>query len=207
MTNIGLLGAVSVGKTTLLRLFVLYLNKGTIASIEGGVACKVEKTDFSGEAILDPDTGVKETKTIHPNRVVFTETSSGKAHTLFAPGGDRGRAVVRMGVITISRIAKEIIAIFACDRPLEEQFVFFSDVRFFPTDIYVCWNKVDLIKGDDKEAVLEEYKNEVVDFFAKRKITVRAFFRTCGEQLPGMESYNDNAAKMILDIALDRIKK
>ncbi|GAG86382.1 unnamed protein product, partial [marine sediment metagenome] len=35
MVNLGLLGAVSVGKTTLLRLFVSYINKQKLETLEG----------------------------------------------------------------------------------------------------------------------------------------------------------------------------
>ncbi len=46
-----------------------------------------------------------------------------------------------MGIITISRIATQIIAVFSMDRTLEDQFEFFNDVRFFPETIYACINK------------------------------------------------------------------
>ncbi|MHA1620132.1 MAG: hypothetical protein ACTSVZ_12715 [Promethearchaeota archaeon] len=205
MANIGLLGAVSVGKTTILRLFVKYLKTNKITSVRGGKECKVVKTDFSGEAVLDPETGVKETKTIHPNRVVFREVDTHKNHTLFAPGGDRGRAVVRMGVITISRIAKQIIAVFSCDRPISDQFQFFRDVRFFPGQIYVCFNKYDLIPTDQREATVEKMKEEIIDFFLKRKISIKEFHTVCAEteDVVGMEVYNDRAAEMILKIATE----
>ena len=201
MVNIGLLGAVSVGKTTLLRLFILYVNKDKISEIEGGKSCKVVKFDFSGESVLNPESGDKETKTIHPNRVVFKELDSGKAHTLFAPGGDREWAVVRMGIITISRIAKQIVAVFAVDRDLKEQFDFFNDVRYFPRIINVAFNKCDLIDAKDREKHLENYQTKVEEFFGKRKIKVGAFFRTCAETNEEYKEYNDNAAKMILTIA------
>jgi hypothetical protein len=203
MVNIGLLGAVSVGKTTLLRLFVLYVKKNKIDAVEGGKSCTVIKHDFSGEAVLNPDSSEKETKTIHPNRVIFKENDSGKNHTLFAPGGDRSRAVVRMGIITISRIAKQIVAVFACDRPIEEQFEFFNDVRYFPKEIYVAFNKFDLIADEDKEKFITELQEKIEGFFAKRKITVRQFFRTCAETNEEYSAYNDNAAEMMLKIALD----
>ena len=94
MVNIGLLGDISVGKTSILRLFVKYLNKGDIEHVDGGKKCTIVKTDFSGEATLpggdkENKLNEKETKTIHPNRVVFREDESNKAHTIFAPGGDR----------------------------------------------------------------------------------------------------------------------
>ncbi len=205
MVNIGLLGAVSVGKTTLLRLFVLYVKKNKIDSIEGGKSCTVIKHDFSGEAVLNPDSSEKETKTIHPNRVIFKENDTGKNHTLFAPGGDRSRAVVRMGIITISRIAKQIVSVFACDRPIEEQFEFFNDVRYFPKKIYVCFNKFDLIPGEqeEKEKFLNDLQEKVNEFFARRKITIREYFRTCAETNEEYTGYNDNAARMMLQIATD----
>ncbi|TFG08994.1 MAG: hypothetical protein EU539_00960, partial [Promethearchaeota archaeon] len=90
MVNIGLLGDISVGKTSILRLFVRYLNKGEIEKVEGGKKCTVVKTDFSGEATIpggekEDKLNQKETKTIHPNRVVFREDESNRAHTIFSP--------------------------------------------------------------------------------------------------------------------------
>ncbi|MFW9771362.1 MAG: hypothetical protein ACFFFB_02730 [Candidatus Heimdallarchaeota archaeon] len=207
MVNIGLLGDISVGKTSILRLFVRYLNRGDIENVEGGLKASVVKTDFSGEATVPrgnkADTlDEKETKTIHPNRVVFREDASGKAHTIFAPGGDRSRAVVKMGIITISRIATQIIAVFSLDRDLDRQFEFFNDVRFFPEKIYLCINKIDLLKGD-KEKEIEKLTKKVSDFFTKRKITIQDVFVTCGETVDNfdeVEKYNNRVAEMILKI-------
>ncbi|TFG02518.1 MAG: hypothetical protein EU542_04790 [Promethearchaeota archaeon] len=207
MVNIGLLGDVSAGKTSILRLFVKYLNKGDIEKVAGGKKCNVLKTDFSGEATVptgnkEDSLNEKETKTIHPNRVVFREADSGKAHTIFAPGGDRKRAVVKMGIITISRIATQIIAVFTCDRELKTQFDFFNDVRFFPDKIYVCINKIDLLEGD-REQKLEEMKKAITDFFTTRKIKINDIYLTCGETIDNfidIEKYNNRVAEMILQI-------
>lgn len=211
MTNIGLLGDISVGKTSILRLFVRYINKEEIENVEGGVKCSILKTDFSGEATLPGGNksdalNEKETKTIHPNRVVFREQESGKAHTIFAPGGDRKRAVVKMGIITISRIATQIITVFSADRDLEPQFDFFNDVRFFPDNISVCINKIDLLEGD-KEAKVDNIKSTISDFFNKRKINVKEYFITCGETVDNfeeVEKYNDRVAEMILKITTSK---
>jgi translation elongation factor EF-Tu-like GTPase len=211
MVNIGLLGDVSVGKTSILRMFVRYLNKGDIENVEGGKKCTVVKTDFSGEATLpggnkENKLNEKETKTIHPNRVVFREDDTNKAHTIFAPGGDVSRAVIKMGVITISRIATQIIAVFALDRDIEKQFKFFNDVRFFPENIFIAINKLDLLKDDpNRNEKLEELKGKITDFFSKRKINVKEFFITCAEQIEGFEdvqTYNDHVAEMILQISI-----
>ncbi len=210
MVNIGLLGDISVGKTSLLRLFVRYLNKGDIENVEGGKKCTVVKTDFSGEATLpggekEDKLNQKETKTIHPNRVVFREDDTNKAHTIFGPGGDVNRAVVKMGVITISRIATQIIAVFSCDREIKTQFEFFNDIRFFPDQIYACINKIDLIEGNKTQVkkTVEDMKKEIEAFFKSKKIAVKDFFVTCGETVEGfedIESYNDQVAQMILQI-------
>ncbi len=204
MVNVGLLGDISVGKTSILRLFVKYLNKGDVEKVEGGKKCTVVKTDFSGEATVpqgdkEDKLNEKETKTIHPNRLVFREDEGGKAHTIFAPGGDRQRAVVKMGIITISRIATQIIAVFSLDRDMKTQFEFFNDVRFFPDSIYVCLNKIDLYKGD-KAAKLDEIKKQIGDFFNKRKIKINDFFVTCGETIDGFDDFNNHVAEMILKI-------
>jgi len=207
MVNIGLLGDISAGKTSILRLFVRYLKVGDIEKVKGGKKCTVVKTDFSGEATVpggdkEDSLNQKETKTIHPNRVVFKEDDSGKAHTIFAPGGDRARSVIRMGIITISRIATQIIAVFSCDRPLETQFEFFRDVRFFPDNIFVCINKIDLIKGDPEKKVAE-LKAAIEAFFKQRKISIKEYFITCAEKVEGFEdaqTYNDHTAEMILNI-------
>jgi translation elongation factor EF-Tu-like GTPase len=107
-----------------------------------------------------------------------------------------------MGIITISRIATQIIAVFSLDRELAPQFEFFNDVRFFPDHIFVCINKIDLVEGD-KEAKLGEVKNNIIEFFNARKIDVKETFITCGETVEGfddVESYNNRVAEMILQI-------
>jgi len=207
MVNIGLLGDISVGKTSILRLFVRYLKKGDIEKVKGGTKCSVVKADFSGEATVpggekEDALNEKETKTIHPNRIVFREDATNKAHTIFAPGGDRARAVVKMGIITISRIATQIIAVFSLDRDLKTQFEFFNDVRFFPDKIYVCINKIDLVE-EDKEKKLKEVKTKIIEFFEARKIAINDTFITCGETIEGfedVETYNNQVAEMILEI-------
>ncbi|MHA1913463.1 MAG: hypothetical protein ACW97V_03745 [Promethearchaeota archaeon] len=209
MVNIGLLGDVSVGKTSILRLFVRYLKKGDIENVEGGVKCSVVKADFSGEATVpggdkEDARNEKETKTIHPNRIVFREDTTNKAHTIFAPGGDRKRAVVKMGIITISRIATQIVAVFSLDRELESQFDFFNDVRFFPDKIFVCINKVDLLEGN-RDKKVEEMKTKIQEFFNARKINIKEFFLTCGEtieEFEDVEKFNNRVAEMILEITI-----
>ncbi|UYP46505.1 hypothetical protein NEF87_002790 [Candidatus Lokiarchaeum ossiferum] len=207
MAILGLMGAMNVGKTAVLKMFVDYVEKNKIGKIKGGMDCQIEKQDFKGESEIEVDGDDGYSKTITPNKVVFTENKSGASHTLFAPGGDRDRAVIRMGIITISRIARQIVGLFALDQPLKEQFKLYDLIRYMPKTIYVCLNKYDLLEGseDDKVKKVESIKSEIEAYFKKRRITVKGFFQTCAIDKPDFIDYNDNTARMILDLALGRI--
>ena len=109
---------------------------------------------------------------------------------------------MKMGIITISRIATQIIAVFSLDRDMDRQFEFFNDVRFFPDKIYVCINKIDLLEGD-RDSELESIKKRISEFFQKRKIKIEDYFITCGETIENfqdVEKFNDQVAEMILKI-------
>lgn len=209
MVILGLMGAMNTGKTSVLQMFVDYVEKEKIGKIKGGIECLIEKQDFKGESELQlPDGEEEYTKTITPNKVVFTETKSGKSHTLFAPGGDRDRAVIRMGIITISRIARQMVGLFAMDQPLKDQFKLYDLIRYIPNKrIYVCLNKYDLLTGtpEERAAQIEEKKKKIQEYFQKRHIDVKGFFQTCAIDKEDYRQYNDNTARMILDLALQRV--
>ena len=196
MVNVGILGDVSVGKTTILRLFVKYVEEKSLQTKFNTEDASIVKADFSGEATLPSKDDVKETKTIHPNRVVFR--IGDKMHTLFAPGGDN-RPLVRMGITTVSRIARIIVAVFDLSRDLDSQFEFYAAVRFIPKTIIVALNKADLLgKGMNKK--VEEYKTAIAEYFQeKRQIKVEGFYVTVAEANPDFSDSNDECAKLILD--------
>jgi len=177
MTNIGLVGDVCAPKTRLLRMLVRYINTGELETIKGGIQCSVVKTYFS-EAHHAADKEPKkkpsemETTTIHPNRVIFRETESGRNHTIFAPGGGNNRPTIKMGLITIGRIATRIMAVFAGEEDLPNQFEFFSDMRFVPDSIYVCLTASNLIEGKE----LETLKHQIEEFFQEKKRKILGFF-------------------------------
>lgn len=196
MVNVGILGDVSVGKTTILRLFVKFVEDKSLENKFNKPPAKVVKADFSGEATLPSKSDVKETKTIHPNRIVFK--LGDKMHTLFAPGGDN-RPLVRMGIVTVSRIARVIIAVFDLSRDLDAQFDFYSAVRFIPKTIIVALNKADLIPAKDLKKKTDEFTKKIKEYFKdKRKINVEACYVTVAEQVEGFEDHNDECAKLIL---------
>ncbi len=204
MAILGLMGAMNVGKTSVLKIFVDYVEKNKIEDIEGGVKCNIQKKDFKGESDLKlPEDEEQYTKTITPNKVVFTNEETGESHTLFAPGGDKDRAVIRMGIITISRIARQVVGLFSLSQGLKTQFKLYDLIRYMPKEIYVCLNKYDLFEDDEER--LEEIKEEIKKYFTKRRIKVKGFFQTCAINKENYKKFNDNAAKMILDIALGRV--
>ena len=202
MAIIGLMGAMNVGKTAVLKMFVDYVEKEKIGKIDGGAECTIEKKDFKGESEIEVKDGDGFSKTITPNKVVFTVMKTGKSHTLFAPGGDRDRAVIRMGIITISRIAREIVGLFALDESLKDQFKLYDLIRYMPKKIYVCLNKYDLLEGTDeeKQKILEKKKEEITNYFKKRRIIVEGFFSTCAIDKPDFLEFNHNVGRMILDL-------
>ncbi|MBD3187671.1 hypothetical protein GF325_12625 [Candidatus Bathyarchaeota archaeon] len=196
MVNVGILGDVSVGKTTILRLFVKFIEQGMLEKKFKLNECSIVKTDFSGEATLPSKSASKETKTIHPNRVVFQ--IGDKMHTLFAPGGDN-RPLVRMGIVTVSRIARLIIAVFDLNKDLDSQFNFYDKIRFIPKKIHVALNKADLIKDLNKK--VDDYKKRIEKYFKeKRKIAVEETYVTVAESIEGFEDHNDKCAKMIVTL-------
>ena len=60
-----------------------------------------------------------------------------------------------------------------------------------------------MIEEEDKDSYLNDFQEKVNEFFAKRKIIVREYFSTCAETNEKYTGYNDNAAKMMLQIATE----
>ena len=105
-----------------------------------------------------------ERKTINPTRLIFREKSSNKAHTIFAPGGDRSRAVVKKSIIALARISKFVIVFFSLNKPLKEQFEFFEDVRFFPNEVYVWLLEREKLDVNRKEIMEEYFELDIGDY-------------------------------------------
>lgn len=194
MVNIGILGDLSVGKTSILRLFVRFIEQNMLEEKFNLVSVKIVRQDFSGEATLSNKDSSELTKTIHPNRVVFQ--IGDKMHTLFAPGGDN-RPLVRMGIITIFRISHIIIAVFDLSRDLEDQFNFYERIKFIPKTVLVVLNKADLVK--DLNNKVEEYTEKIKKYFIeKRKISIIGISVIVAKELPNFENLNDICVGIIL---------
>ena len=88
------------------------------------------------------------------------------------------------------------------DRSLKEQFEFFDTIRHFPKDVYVCFNKFDLVaENQDDKKYLKQLEDSVTKYFNKRKIKIKGIFFTCAEADEEYSDLNDNATQMILQIA------
>ncbi|MHA1372303.1 MAG: hypothetical protein ACTSWN_02085 [Promethearchaeota archaeon] len=196
MVNVGVLGDVSVGKTTILRLFLRYVESGKLKEILNGTPVEIVKTDFAGEATLPSTDAEKKTKTIHPNRVVFKIGED--MHTLFAPGGDK-RPLVRMGIVTVSRIARMIITVFDLTQDLDTQLEFYESIRFIPKVIVVALNKADLIKDINKK--VDEFTKKIKKYFRdKRKLDIADFYVTVAKKIDNYKDKNDECINMIVKV-------
>jgi hypothetical protein len=201
MVYIGVLGAQNVGKTAILKLFEKYIEEDRIKEVESGASCKILEKDFKGETNVIIEDGKPLTITITPNRIAFIDSRTGINHSIFAPGGHIDRNVVKMGIITVSRIVKSVVVLFAFDRPIKEQFEFFKEIRFFPKTINVCFNKFDLVQNEkDIEEKIKNYEGEIIEYFESKRIAVKKFYRTVAIETPESKKYNDEVIKMILDI-------
>lgn len=200
MAIIGLMGAMNVGKTAVLKMFVDYVEKEKIGKIDGGVECTIEKKDFKGESEIEVKDGEDFSKTITHNKVVFTDVNTGRFHTLFAPGGVRDSAVVRMGIITISRIARKIVGLFSIDESLEDQIKFYDLIRNLPKRVNIILTKSGKIPEYDLESILHDIQYKITNYFNSRKIIVDrfeiVFFDTDN---PEFLDNNNEAIRMILN--------
>ena len=57
---------------------------------------------------------------------------------------------------------------------------------------------------EEKEKILEKKKEDITNYFKKRRIIVSGFSFTCAIDKPNFLEHNDNTARMILDLVLKR---
>jgi len=210
MVNIGFLGVPNSGKTSLLRNFIKFIREERFKQLNIQDSYKLISTDFSGESQLinfkeNVEDFIKLTKTIYPNKVVFQNLNSGHFHTIFDPGGDNSMPIVKIGIITITRISNIIIAIITLDQPIKDQLKFFESIRYLPKKIFVCINKMDLINKSESGIQLEYNKDTIESSikkqFGKQKTEVIKFFYTCSEEITNFYNYCEEAFKMVLEIS------
>ena len=200
MAIIALMGALNVGKTAILRMFVDYIEKGRTGKFKNGSEFIIDYRAFKGESEIEVKDGKDFSKTITPNRIMFSILKTGRSHTLFAPGGDINSAVIRMGIITISRISLIYLFWDHLSKSLEDQFKHYDIIRYIPKKISIILTKWGKNPEYDLENIIEELKFKITNYFKSRKIIVDrfniVFFDT---ENPEFLDYNNEAIRMILD--------
>lgn len=191
--TVSLLGSASIGRTNILRIFIRLLEEGKI----GGT---LRKTDFFGETTLAP--GGRETKTIHPNKVTFSDENH-QSFTLLAPGGETDRPVVKIGAITSSRLAKSIVAVFDLTKDLKPQLDYFTKLKIYVKHLWVCLSKYDLVSPGDQEGRIKSYSQEIREFFSQRGVQVKNIAWAGEAANPDYEEQNIAVAQLILEAAHD----
>ncbi len=167
---------------------------------EGKIGGTLGKTDFFGETTLAP--GGRETKTIHPNRVAFTDDNH-QTYTILAPGGETDRSVVKIGAITSSRLAKSIVAVFDLTQDLKPQLDYFVKLKIYVKHLWVCLSKFDLVSPSDQEGRIKSYSQQVREFFSQRGVQVKNIAWAGEAANPDYEEQNLTVAQLILDAARD----
>ncbi len=201
MAIIALMGALNVGKTAILKMCVDYIEKVRTGKFKNDIEFTIDYKAFKGESEIEVKDGEDFSKTITPNRVIFSVKKTGGSHTLFAPGGDINSAVIRMGIITISRISRNMIGLFSLDESLKDQFKHYDIIRYMPKNISIILTKWGKIPEYDLENIIEDIKYKITNYFTTRRILVDrfeiVFFDTDN---PEFLDYNNEAIRMILNL-------
>ncbi len=201
MAVICLLGEQGVGKTSLLQSTIQYLSDD---KPDYRTNYYVHKEDFSGEAnTLGENKEVISSTTIHPNRVIIKDYNSNKMHQIFSVGGRYKTTVVKMSIITISKLSDHIIFVFSPGINLETQFEYFDNVKLLPKELYVCINKMDLFNGHENGDEFKDFKKNIEDYLTQKTLSVKEFFFTYSNfktNLLDLQLYRENTIKMFLKI-------
>ncbi len=193
MVNVGLFGVIKAGHEEILDLFVKYYEAGRLTQIDPVLNCKIKKVVFP------------EDDDHFPRRVLFRDEIEHKDHGLFVPRGDFTNSVDKMGIITVSRIARKVIAVFDMTKDLKYQFKFFQSLKLYPRSFTVCLSRVEQFDSEHREEIIGSFKSNITQFFNSRRIRIDKFFPVIVElQHPDSEfrQYNDAAVKMILDVTV-----
>ncbi len=179
MVKIGILGDTSTDKVYVLRSLVKLLN---LSSFKFNII----RVQFNDEENLNSaNNNEEEISRIYPNRIIFQEVERKMTHTIFAPIGDVHGVIIKMEIITISRIASHIIALFTLKNDIEEQFEVYKYSRFLPDNIHIL---IDL-KGVNNRERINQIEQKIVEFFTGKKIKVRSLFEFNSYKKKQIETY------------------
>ncbi len=178
MVNIGILGYINTGKTSLLNLFRSKLSE------RGG--------NVLGGQLGGSDQG--STVTVDFIRFISTDQSDRGVHTLYGTGGHRHRITdyYRSYVIRNSEV---FICMFDLSIDLEPQLAFYKTLDLPVRSLTLVFNKVDLA---DTPHVTQFIEKTVEFFINEKKKLIREQFVTCAIPKNHYEQYNENAVNSVL---------
>ena len=201
MVVICLLGDHGVGKTSLLQSTIHYLSDDMQQYWNKYV---VHKEDFSGEAIRrGVNNEIISSTTLHPNRVIIGEYDSNRIHHIYSVGGHYSAIIVKMSIITISKLSDHIIFVVSPDVPLESQFEYFEHLPFTPKELYVCINKMDLFENNGNLNDSKTFENKIDEYLKEKTVRIKEFFHTCGHietAHPDLITCRENGIHMFINI-------
>jgi len=180
MVNIGILGYVNVGKTTLFNLF------------------RKKLAERGGNILGGQLGGSKQGNTVTTDFIRFVpaepQADSGVVHTLYGTGGHRHQITdyYRSFVIRNSDV---FICMFDLSIDLEPQLAFYDTIELPVSSIALVFNKYDLAK----EQKIPLFIKKTVDFFVnEKKKLIRQQFITCAIPRCQYAEYNENAVNSVL---------
>ncbi len=180
LVNVGILGEMDCGKTSIFILFVKSL-------------------EARGDRILTGQRGGDERElTLTVDFIRFTY--QGFTHTLYGTGGHRV-AITDYYRLFVLRNADKFLCMIDLSIPLEQQLEFFRTIGTIPTrSVVLSFNKYDLV--DSKLVDIEkEYIQPTVEFFeSDLKRMIQKKFITVALEKQGFADYNTNSVDAILNL-------
>ncbi|MFX0152103.1 MAG: GTPase domain-containing protein [Candidatus Hodarchaeota archaeon] len=175
MVNIGILGPMDCGKTS---VFVNFMN--SIASAE--------------EKIIAGAPGGPEMYTTQT--VDFIRFSwKGFIHVLYGTGGHK-TPITDYYRVYVLRNANRFVCMFDLSQPIEEQLEFYEGLEIPSRQVSIYLNKYDLASENT-----EKYQENVEDFFRnKRKKIIKDSFVTVAIKKPEFDEYRQNCMSGILNL-------
>jgi signal recognition particle receptor subunit beta len=178
MVNVGILGAMDCGKTSVFAYFMNHIS-------------------MNGETIISGAPGGPEkyaTETVDFIRF----TAKGFIHVLYGTGGHK-RPITDYYRLFVLRNADRFLCMFDLSTPIEPQIEFFEEMDIPLKSVLILLNKYDLGKEN-----FETYKEKIQEYFVdNKKKLIKAIYPTVAIEYKDTDEYleyNHNCVKAILDL-------